>query len=138
MASSVMLKISATTLTVSAASFGGNVPYTGGSDIRKKNIVSNIGASIEQIAKAPIFNFRWKDDTTMKTFVGTSAQYWKQIFPCAVVIGQDGYFAMDYAGTALAAAVITARTVQNHEDRITELENENKLLKEEIRLLKAA
>ena len=35
---------------------------------------------------------------------------------------------MDYSATALAAAVLTARKVEEHEQRIAELERENKVL----------
>jgi hypothetical protein len=45
---------------------------------------------------------------------------------------------MDYGSIALASAVVTARKVQNHEERIRDLEEENRELREEIRLLKKA
>ena len=137
MSASAKLTISGGQVYINAATFNGNVPYTGGSDIRKKNIVSYLGASIEQISNAPVFNFMWKDDAT-HTYVGTSAQYWQQIFPNAIVTGQDGYLSMDYAGTALAAAVITARKVLDHEGRIRLLEVENQALRQEIEQLKKA
>ena len=137
MSAPAKLTISGGQVYISAATFNGNVPYTGGSDIRKKNIVSYLGASIEQISNAPVFNFMWKDDAT-HTYVGTSAQYWQQIFPNAIVTGQDGYLSMDYAGTALAAAVITARKVLDHEGRIRLLEVENQALRQEIAQLKKA
>ena len=137
MSAPAKLTVSAGQVYINAATFNGNVPYTGGSDIRKKNIVSYLGASIEQISNAPVFNFMWKDDAT-HTYVGTSAQYWQQIFPNAIVTGQDGYLSMDYAGTALAAAVITARKVIDHEGRIRLLEVENQALRQEIEQLKKA
>jgi hypothetical protein len=115
------------------------------SDIRKKDIIANVSASIDSIANAPIFNFRFKGDPTECINLGTSAQYWRDIFPCGVTEMGDGYLAMGYGNIALAAAVVTARKVQNHEDRIRELEErlslseaENKALREEIELLKAA
>ena len=107
------------------------------SDIRLKYIRSYAGASIEQIADAPIFNFVFKD-STQYIHLGTSAQYWQNIFPCGVSEMSDTYLAMDYGAIALASAVMVARKVQNHEDRILELERENEQLRNEIKQLKAA
>ena len=108
-------------LYVSAASFSGNVPYTGSSDIRRKNVVSQLDTSIENIAKAPIFNFTWKDDKSESVFIGTSAQHWQTIFPNAVKELKDGSLGLDYSGTAMAAAVIIARRVVELEKEIAEL-----------------
>jgi phage-related protein len=108
------------------------------SDERYKNIISNLGASVEQIANAPIFNYYLKDDPERVVSIGSSAQYWFKVFPNAVFIDASGRYSMGYGATALAAAVITARKVQNHEDRILELERENEQLRNEIKQLKAA
>lgn len=113
-------------------------PWNEGSDIRRKDIIANVSASIESIADAPIFNFRYKGDLAECVNLGTSAQYWRNVFPCGVTEMGDGYLAMSYGSIALAAAVVTARKVQNHEDRIKELEAENRELRKEIELLKAA
>ena len=125
--------------------------WTSASDIRLKDIISNVGASIEQIASAPVFNYRWKAGGT-QVMLGTSAQYWRNVFQFGVTEGPNTYLFMDYGATALAAAVITARTVQNHEQRIAALEAlsdrqgkeivslraENERLLNEINELKAA
>lgn len=108
-------------LYVNAASFSGNVPYTGGSDIRRKKIVSHLDTSIENIANAPIFNFTWKDGDSKNIYIGTSAQHWQAIFPNAVKELKDGSLGLDYSGTALAAAVMTARRVVELEKEIAEL-----------------
>jgi len=115
-----------------------NGTWTGGSDIRRKDIVTNIGCDINQIASAPIFNFIWKADITRTVHVGTSAQYWSKVFENAVSEGGDGYLYMDYGATALASAVITARKVLEHEGRIRLLEIENQALRKEIEQLKKA
>ena len=107
------------------------------SDMRLKTIVSNAGASIEQIADAPIFNYKTQDGGS-DVMLGTSAQYWQTIFPCAVKDAPNGYLAQDYPATALAAAVITARKVVDHEQRIRQLEIENEELKKELKQLKTA
>ena len=102
--------------------------WRGASDIRKKDVISFVDVSIEQIAKMPVFNFTWKDGK-QGTYLGTSAQEIQKIFPAAVSTMKDGYLAMDYGATALAAAVLTARKVVNHEERIRQLETENKELR---------
>jgi hypothetical protein len=116
--------------------FGG-AGWTNISDIRKKIIMRNVGASIDQIANAPVFDFKWKEQMYNMEMLGSSAQYWQQVFPNAIK-EFEGTLTMDYSATALAAAVITARTVQNHEDRIRELEHENEALRNEIAELKKA
>lgn len=107
------------------------------SDMRLKHIHSYANASIDQIAGAPVFNFVFTE-SPQYIHLGTSAQYWQTIFPCGVSTMPDTYLAMDYGATALAAAVITARKVQSHEQRIAALEAENERLRNEINELKAA
>lgn len=107
------------------------------SDMRLKHIHSYANASIDQIAGAPVFNFVFTE-SPQYIHLGTSAQYWQTIFPCGVNTMPDTYLAMDYGATALAAAVITARKVQSHEQRIAALEAENERLRNEINELKAA
>jgi hypothetical protein len=102
--------------------------WRGASDIRKKNVVGFVNVDIEQIAKMPVFNFTWKEGK-QGTYLGTSAQEIQKIFPTAVSTMKDGYLAMDYGATALAAAVLTARKVVNHEERIRQLERENEKLR---------
>ena len=107
------------------------------SDIRLKDIINNVGASVDQIANAPIFNYKWKSGG-VSIMLGSSAQYWQNVFQHAVEIGPENYLYMDYSSVALASAVMVARKVQNHEDRILELERENEQLRNEIKQLKAA
>ena len=120
-----------------ATSFSGSKNYSG-SDMRYKDVLENISCDVDTIARAPIFDFKWKDDEYNNISLGSSAQYWKEVFPNAVKAGQEGRYFLDYGGTALAAAVLTARKVVNHEERILELERENMKLREEIELLKAS
>lgn len=109
------------------------------SDIRKKDVVNYVTTNkIEDIAKIPIFNFTWKKREKKTLHLGTSAQYIREVFPNAVTQFSDGYFGLDYGATALAAAVITARKVVDHELRIKQLEQENAILRKEIEELKAA
>lgn len=108
------------------------------SDMRKKNVVHNVGMSVNQVADSPIFAFRWRGQNDNSVSIGTSAQYWQNVLPEVVTTAPDGFLAMDYTATALAAAIITARTVQSHEQRIAQLEYENEKLRNEIEMLKAA
>ena len=108
------------------------------SDIRKKDIIDNIDLNVGVIAQAPIFDFVWKAYPDTRPSIGTSAQYWEKVLPYSVSKDQDGYLAMDYGATALVAAVLTARKVSEHEQRIAELERENKVLWNMIATLKAS
>ena len=111
--------------------------FRSSSDIRLKEINKYYtSTTVEEISKAPVFDFSWRDDNKKRLELGTSAQYWQDVFPNAVSQMKDGYLAMDYGATALAAAVITARKVVNHEARIRLLEVENEALRNEIEQLK--
>ena len=98
------------------------------SDIRLKDIINNVGASVDQIANAPIFNYKWKSGG-VSIMLGSSAQYWQNVFQHAVEIGPENYLYMDYSSVALASAVMVARKVVNHEERIRQLERENEELR---------
>jgi hypothetical protein len=106
--------------------------WRGASDIRKKNVVSKVDVDVAQIAELPIFNFTWKNSTDKDTYLGTSAQEVKKLFPSAVSVMSDGMLGMAYGETALAAAVMTARKVVDHEARIKQLERENEELRKEL------
>lgn len=116
------------------------------SDMRLKTVTSYIGdLTVEDIARAPIFNFTWNYFEDKREHVGTSAQYWLTKLPNVVDGRGAEALSMDYSATALAAAVMTARKVVDHEERIAKLEAENKSIKaeneqlrHEIELLKAA
>ena len=105
----------------------------GSSDVRKKDILKKVECGIEDIANAPIFDFMWKSKPQRGVHLGTSAQYWRTLFLNAVTQDYEGYLAMDYGATALAAAVMTARKVVDHETRIKQLEQEIFLLKQGLK-----
>jgi hypothetical protein len=113
--------------------------WTNLSDIRKKDVISDKVLELSQIANAPMFAFRWKDQSIdTRIHIGTSAQYWEKIAP--EIVSQDGigFLGMQYDVAALLAAVTTAKKVEDHERRIAALEAENERLKKEIEELKAA
>ena len=103
------------------------------SDLRLKDVLGSVTLPLERIAKAPIFNFRWKDGSGESA--GSSAQYWRSALPAAVR-ERDGYLEMQYGNIALISAVAIAREtlrlgsrVSDHERRIRELEAENRRLR---------
>lgn len=108
------------------------------SDIRQKDFIEDVDCDFEVIARAPIFNFTWNNIVCNRVFLGTSAQYWRKVFPHAVVADAEGYLSMDYSVTALASAVMTARKVLDHEEDIAALKRKVRELEQEVERLKAA
>jgi len=112
--------------------FAGTV--TQQSDIRRKDVISNINLSIQQIASAPAFRFRFKDERKNKRImIGTSAQYWDAVLPESVTHGTDDVLGFDYGVTALVSTIILAKGMTEHERRITKLEMENAELRARIK-----
>jgi hypothetical protein len=109
-----------------------NGTFNSGSDIRQKDVIGNREISLDDIAGTPIFEFTWKDKRDTKIHLGTSAQYWDDILPSVVYGQKENKLSMDYGATALAAAVMTARKVVDHEARIKQLERENEELRKEL------
>ena len=102
------------------------------SDARHKNVQGDVALTVEMVAKAPAVKFTWKDEKKPGLFVGSLAQYWKMALPEVVREQGDGTLSLDYQVTALMAAIVTARKVENHETRLRRLEkmfalNENDL-----------
>lgn len=127
------------TITLTTSAITANRQITVNSDMRLKDVYGAAEAELEDIARTPIFNFKWRDLGDADTIhLGTAADYIQRLFPSAVTRTEDGILALDYSATALASAVITARTVMTHEERIAALEKENQLLRNEIETLKAA
>lgn len=104
------------------------------SDITKKNILSNVGLSLHNIADAPLFNFTWKDSKDQRNYIGTSAQYWQKVIPEVVSEEKRGVLGLQYDVAALAGVITVAKRVVDHEARIAELEKENALLKEKLNI----
>ena len=103
--------------------------YTAGyvtalSDVRHKNVIGDTGLTVEQIAEAPAIRFTWKDRDDQSVFAGSIAQYWQKVLPEVVKSQADGTLSLDYQVTALMASIVTARKVNDHEQRIRQLETE--------------
>lgn len=101
------------------------------SDLRLKNKIRDIVLSVHDIARAPIFEYTWRDGTPGK-MVGTSAQYWQHILPSSVTARKDGYLSMFYGHAAMVGVVSLARGVESLERRVARLELENRELKEQL------
>ena len=93
------------------------------SDLRLKSVLGDIPLTVDAVAAAPSFLYRWKSGKDAATHAGSAAQYWQKALPQAVLKGEDGYLSMEYDRLALAAVITTARTVVDHEQRIRRLED---------------
>lgn len=114
-----------------------NIRYSGtcsaSSDMRLKKKLGDLDLTVEQVADAPSFRFKWRNRD--EAAIGSSAQYWADILPDAICKDPKGYLMMPYGNIALAAVITTARTVVDHEARIKELEKENMELKERLSVM---
>ena len=117
--------------TAGAATF---VSVTQTSDIRRKNIISDIGMAIDDIANAPLFKFTWKDGKDENVHIGTSAQYWQGLMPELTSENKNGVLGMQYDVAAMAGVITVAKSLVDHEQRIAELEKENALLKAKLNI----
>ena len=105
------------------------------SDIRLKDVQGDVDLPIDMLANAPSKAFVWKGNNALGVQVGTIAQYWQKALP-QVVHDNNGYLAMQYDVAALLGVISVAKKVKSHEERIAELERENKELKQELKELR--
>ena len=124
-----------------AVHVSGSVYATGAvtclSDIREKMIVRPTEITVEQIAKMPSVVYRWKNNSDdHDEHVGSIAQDWQKTLPQVVLTAKDEKktLSMQYGVAALISAITIARKVVDHERRIKELENENRKLKEQLKI----
>ena len=112
----------------------GATGFVNTSDIRKKNRIKDVDLRLDQIAKAPAFEYYWLDPSIDHDLhVGTSAQYWESVLPQVVTTAKDemGTKAMQYGVTALISAITVARKVMTHEEKIALLETRVSALEKE-------
>ena len=103
------------------------------SDARLKRNFNAFELALHEIAGAPSVMFDWMRDG--KKDVGSIAQYWKGINPLLTPEDNDGFLTLQYGKTALLASITIVREVVSHEERIAQLERENKELKRKIEIL---
>lgn len=108
------------------------------SDIRLKDIKSDIALSIDSIANAPSVKYEWKDNRKLGLQAGSIAQYWQTVLPESVHKDNKGYLSMEYGVIALLASISNARKIKDHEHRIAQLEKENERLRTELERIKLA
>ena len=96
------------------------------SDLRLKDVLGSVTLPLERIAKAPSFNFRWKDGSGESA--GSSAQYWKEALPSAVK-ERGGYLEMQYGNIALLSAISIARETMRIDREVTRLREECRRLR---------
>jgi hypothetical protein len=106
-----------------------------GSDIRFKDMISDVTLNLDTIANAPMFRFTWNNTDDKKVYIGSSAQYWKNYASELVSIDKDDFHRLDYSTLGVLIGVTLAKTTKNHEDRIKELEAKVESLEQENRRL---
>lgn len=93
------------------------------SDIRKKEVVEYMdGLTIEQIAKAPIIKFLWKERPEDGLQVGSIAQYWEKILPQSVHKSKNDYLSFNYGVAALVGTISNSRELMKHDARLSKIE----------------
>lgn len=102
--------------TVTASSF-----YSS-SDIRLKNIISDIQYSSEEIASLSSVKYTWKNKNK-KVHIGSIAQDVERIIPEVVNIDNEGYKSLDYATLGAIGVISLAREIVELKKEINELKS---------------
>lgn len=92
------------------------------SDERLKDILYTVNLSVEDIAKAPNIEFKWKSNGNLA--VGSIAQYWKNILPNAVHENSNGYLEMEYGNIALSSVISLANEVLELRETVKKLQKQ--------------
>ena len=100
-----------------------------------KNILSYEGLSLEQLSVIKPIKFTWKDGRDNRYHVGGVADDVETVVP-EVVYSANDFLTMDYGNAGFYVAASLIKPVLNHEHRIKQLEQENKVLHEEINQLR--
>lgn len=81
------------------------------SDVRHKEVLSNVTLSVEDIAQMQAIKFKWKDRKDEKVHAGAIAQEWKEKLPEVVSETADGTLTLDYGAAALICAIKCAEEI---------------------------
>ncbi len=103
------------------------------SDARMKRVAGPVRLTVHDVAKAPAVEFSWRD--TGKMAVGSLAQYWQRVLPLTVY-DNGRNLALNYGAAALLSAIVVARKVERHEERIKRLERCKRELERELAAVK--
>lgn len=101
-----------------------------------KDVVDEEGLSLEELATIKPTRFTWKDGRDEKVHIGGIADDVQKVLPEAVRETPEGILTMDYPVASFAVASSLVKPVTDHEERIAELERENKRLREELEMIK--
>ena len=101
-----------------------------------KDVVDEDGLSLEELATIKPTRFTWKDGRDGRVHIGGIADDVQKVLPEAVRETPEGILTMDYPVASFAVASSLVKPVTNHEERIAELERENKQLREELEMIK--
>ena len=105
------------------------------SDVRMKNILSDVVIGLDDIVCAPLFEYSFRNDENMKKHIGTSAQYWEANYSgCFTKMGDDGYYSMEYANLGVAMGISLAREIVKYESKT---DKKIRLMKKRINELEA-
>lgn len=107
-----------------ATTFVSNVTaanFYSSSDIRYKNVLDQVEVNINDIAKLPIFNFKWNDKEDAHVYSGTSAQDVQKILP-NIITEDENKLKLNYSVLGVIEGVISAREIVKLKEKIKELE----------------
>lgn len=121
---------------------GGTTAWNNDSDRRLKKNINTIPSALEKVQKLRGVNFEWKDieNHSKGVKMGFIAQEANEIIP-EVVSKSGEYYSMQYAPiTALLVEAVKEQEIRfkTQESRIEELEQENKKLAEEVKVIRNA
>ena len=105
------------------------------SDMRLKDVLGDVTLPLERIAKAPSFEFRWRDGSGESA--GSSAQYWRDVIPSAVN-ERGGWLEMQYGNIALLSAIAIARETMRVDREVARLREECRRLRRRVARLEGA
>lgn len=107
--------------------------FVASSDMRRKNVIANVGMSIDEIARSPLFRFTWKDkEQDGDMHIGTSAQYWQDICPELVHADKEGFLSLNYAGLATMMGIMLARGLRKTDSKVRKLERKVRMLEQRV------
>lgn len=124
------------------AKINGNLLTTGAitmfSQLSMKKVIDYDGLSLAQLAQIRPARFTWKDGRDNRIHVGGIADEVMQILPEVIYRTSDDKLTMDYGSASFYIGTSLIKPVIDHERRISDLERENKQLKQQLGRLSAA
>lgn len=102
------------------------------SDARLKTYMEDIELSVQDIANAPAWRYKWKSDKSVD--VGSTAQYWGAIVPELTHKLPDGkHYGLDYGKTGTLGSIIVAREVIDLRKQVAENKKQIAELKQTLK-----